>query len=410
MLHNDKQFEARYVIRPSNPLNISDDYLNLLNYIQFSKAYKNPYSRIRIEGHTIYFGCSLREIKASLPELPSLLMTWIGAHDFREGDVRNNINKIRDLIFEVKFQYEDEQNKVLSQAEKELPQSDISSLINPSETDIFTALEKCNGIIIGDGGHQSKSAKKFIIDNMSQLKSLGLTTLCLEHVFSDTMQEMLDAYIQSESEVMPIMLYDYLRMLDSEYGLLKANDVDIQPYCFTGLVMQAKRYNIRILAIDTAAVYEILPWISYLTAKRILAMNHHAGKVVKESIQPTDKAIVFCGSTHLYKYDDGVPGISSFIPWPSVTVTEQKYLPKLISKNDLYSSSSLTIDVSEMTQEAKDLDEFMRESNKPERPKRNTVFFFHEPANLQNIAERQVATEVTTKVEKRSQNDGCILS
>ena len=152
---------------------------------------------------------------------------------------------------------------------------------------------------------------------MKKLKERGVGIIKLEYVFSDTQKEMLDAYFASDSLVMPVMLKNYLNSLDRDFSLNQPTQ--FAPYSFTGLVVQAKRYGIKIEPIDTVASYSTGSEVSMRGGNdpgdRCLMMNYMVARQAEENSSAC-KVLYFCGAKHINKVRSGIPGLSEITNSP----------------------------------------------------------------------------------------------
>lgn len=311
---------------------------SIKKYIQNSPAYNDPFSRIIIENDTIYLGHNLREIQASFPKLPGLIM--VANKPFNETNIHPFCGygyKSADARMVTNHPLEEQQEKLKHEASEFFSRTPktatitkkyhVKPSIDPSET-LFDLIDNNKIIAVGEA-HSDKASKKLLIDNMPQLKARGVEVIYLEHVFCDTQKEMIEAYFKSDSLAMPIMLANYLKSLDLGYGLLGNNG--FSPYSFTGLVAQAKRCGIKIIPIDTNASYlthtdsalEI-----YMGGKdpdgRCLMMNYGAAKKYHEEKPSYNKALFFVGSAHINAINSGVPGIAEITNGSTLVVQDKR--------------------------------------------------------------------------------------
>ncbi len=133
-------------------------------------------------------------------------------------------------------------------------------------------LQKYDGLCIGED-HMSICSKRFLIENMAEMKANGVTTLFLEHLLADSSQKWLDEYSHSPSgSPMPPYLKNYLSLLDGCFY------TDIR-YNYAELVRSAKEAGIRVVAIDTTVSAFPVTTVE-LIEKRLLAMNFVAKQIM----------------------------------------------------------------------------------------------------------------------------------
>lgn len=336
-------------------------------YVESCPAARDPLSRIIIEADAIYFGYGFKEIQAAFPWLPDFIMTRTDKSFSEENVLSYGYNspdtdtKIGTPIIE--------QKRVLQKAAARffasLPEGRSPSVPKTVQTmgpkDILYCLLSNNDTVVIGELHKDKSSKKLLIDNMAQLKELGVDAIYLEHVFYDTQKELFDAYLASDSLAMPALLADYLHNLDNGFHL--NNREDFSPYTFTGLVVQAKRYAIRIIPIDTVASYATGSALHMEAgsdpAKRCLMMNYVAAQTYIKEKNSHRKAIFFVGSAHINKTNSKVPGITEITHGPTLVITDknddekESTAEKHVTKPDvlLY----MHTDLSEQAKELKNL-------------------------------------------------------
>lgn len=160
--------------------------------------------------------------------------------------------------------------------------------------------------------HRSTSSKRFLIKNMDLLKKEGVTTLLLEHLYSETMQADLDDYFNHPDDPMPKALEAYLKRQDSGH-LIQDNN-----YGFTALVKAAAKAGIRVLAIDTEASYKagVEGTSGAQGPQRTLAFNYQAQEIIKNE-QIEGKFVGLIGHSHV-SLCNNVPGLSEILNCPNV--------------------------------------------------------------------------------------------
>lgn len=183
--------------------------------------------------------------------------------------------------------------------------------------DIFLT-HRFDGLCVGEV-HHHQNPKKFIIDNLEAFKSMGGTTLFLEHIMYDTMQPLLDAYFASLSDEMPPVMEAYLTNLD-------AGQRTTAPYTFMALVRRAKAAGIRVVGIDTSLSYGA----GYSTydgrhgSDRMKAMNYVAQQIIKYE-KGAGKYIALIGSSHgssLLNEDRSTAGVAELLQCPFIVIED----------------------------------------------------------------------------------------
>ncbi|WP_133139569.1 membrane-targeted effector domain-containing toxin [Legionella genomosp. 1] len=190
-----------------------------------------------------------------------------------------------------------------------------------NEADFITkCFDNNEGLIVGEV-HEHKSPKQFLVDNMALFKSQGVTTIYMEHLLQERHQALLDAYLHSESDdAMPRELEFYLNYLDKERNLSGSAT-------FTAVVQEAKKHQIRIVAIDSEASYRLavtysLGDLGHTNAikERFSAMNMAMLERYRE-FNDGGKYIALIGSGHVATCLD-VPGVSNLLNCPNILVND----------------------------------------------------------------------------------------
>jgi hypothetical protein len=166
--------------------------------------------------------------------------------------------------------------------------------------------------------HSSPSPKRFLIENMSNLRDRGYSTLFLEHLFHNSvMQDALDEYLKPPADKeMPKDLQRYLTSLD--YGFSFPEDCD-KNFNFCKLVEAAKNNGIRIVGIDTEQSYDMgLSRYGAGGDDRTKGMNCVAYNIIRSEARE-GKWVALMGNTHIGKFD-GVPGVSEMLGVASVNI------------------------------------------------------------------------------------------
>jgi hypothetical protein len=341
---------------------------SIKKYIQSCSAVNDPHSRIIIENDGIYFGHGLMEIQASFPSLPGFIIRRINK-SFSEENIQDYTNFFSDSDFNLLKPINKQQKALVEEAKlymnsiekKILPKKSLNQLMDPQEV-LFDLIENNNTVAIGEL-HEHKSSKKLLIDNMSQLKEKGIGVIYLEHVFYDTQKELLDFYFESDSLLMPEMLKNYLEWLDRGFHL--SSSEEISPYTFTGLVIQAKRYGIKIIPVDTVASYSTGSILSLGDnkdpANRCLMMNYVAAKSYNERRSLHEKSIFLIGSVHINAVNSGIPGIAEITKGSTLVVEDlNSNTKKLTAENHPVKPDAIIYMTTQLSKEANDLSEIYK--------------------------------------------------
>lgn len=202
-----------------------------------------------------------------------------------------------------------------------LPKFDIAPPRLPytvsDEALIESLLNQYDGFIVGES-HSDTGSKEFLIDNMDQIKRLGVSRLIMEFL-SKVDQELIDEYNNSPADApMPKWLELYLHAHD------QGNHLPDQ-YGFRALIETAKQHGIRIIAGENT----ISQRSNGSSFKRIPVMNYITSEIVNEEKKKEGKTIVFCGSAHCTKHsskdfgkEEITPGLNILTGLPAVVISE----------------------------------------------------------------------------------------
>ncbi len=159
--------------------------------------------------------------------------------------------------------------------------------------------------------HTNDCAKKFLLDNMPNLKKADFKTIFLEGLCYE-LQGLLDEYLNSAPGTkMPILLDKALHSRTQEGFCLK-------------VVEEAKKCGIRVVGIETNATA-----VSFIDLKmneyeknhlRVKVMNAEAIKIIDGEAKE-QKFVIFCGSNHLkYSSDQNheCVGLKSILNIPGI--------------------------------------------------------------------------------------------
>ncbi|RUR09722.1 membrane-targeted effector domain-containing toxin [Legionella sp. km772] len=182
--------------------------------------------------------------------------------------------------------------------------------------------------IVGES-HSHISPKKFLIENMKQMKAKGCEILFMEHLFYDTNQQDLDEFFLTGKFSANLMarLKDMNRSgMEHSFGaasnlsspLWKEND-------YIAVLKAAREAGIRVVGIDISSVYKsqkIGVDNQQLDDTRISYMNYTAAKIMEREIStlPKDKQwCAFMGNAHVNNFNN-IPGVSELLGARSVFI------------------------------------------------------------------------------------------
>jgi hypothetical protein len=175
---------------------------------------------------------------------------------------------------------------------------------------IAKTLEHARGLVIGES-HSSIASKQWLIENMELLANKNVKTLYMEHLLTDFHQAALDTYF--ETGTMAKDLESYLNALDV------GNMTDpLGRDTFLQLVKQARRFKIRVQAIDCMASYRLngMEKVGSLepavepTARQKM-MNYFARSIIRsdQALRGAHKWVALMGNSHSNTFE-GVAGVS----------------------------------------------------------------------------------------------------
>lgn len=320
----------------------------LLTLIKEAPAYKDRSAKIKIdsEKRIIYFGHSLREIRAAFPKVMNFFLgkypaTETNLHHYAAGFLRACKESIEIQQQELKknavayFENPPEMKHADKVMTSPLPD-------DPNEA-FLDLLSKNQGVVIGEYYHQDQSAKALLMNNMKTIKAKNSKiVIFFEHLLEDTQSELLQLYFQPQTKTMPRMLQDYLADIDWGFNVTKPNS-------FSNLVRTAKENDIQLIPIDTIASYSITDFNlgDKNSAKdRSLMMNYSAALKIQEYLtkNPDGKYIVFCGAAHLNKNYRHIPGIGELTGCPTILVKDLTKEPALTKERIAKPDVEITMD------------------------------------------------------------------
>lgn len=163
--------------------------------------------------------------------------------------------------------------------------------------------ENSNGLVVGEG-HSDLGSKRFLIDNMGQLRQLKVKTLYMEHYTTDFQQADLDTF--NRTGQMTEELDRYVSAQDRGHLTDPTGR-----YNFRQVLVEAQKNGVRVQAIDCLASYrqawETAP--SPLTRQQM--MNFYAHQVIEadQTIRGPGRWVALMGNSHANTFH-GVTGVA----------------------------------------------------------------------------------------------------
>lgn len=168
---------------------------------------------------------------------------------------------------------------------------------------IRTVYERSRGLVIGEA-HGQLGSKRFLIDNMAQLKKAQVKVLYMEHLMTEFQQADLDAF--NRGGEMTAELRSYVHRQDIGHLTDRSGR-----YTYLKVLKAARKEGIRIQAIDCMASY-LQAWEDLPPAHaRQKMMNFYAHLIIDadQASRGSSNWIALVGNTHSNTFE-GVPGIS----------------------------------------------------------------------------------------------------
>ncbi len=156
------------------------------------------------------------------------------------------------------------------------------------------------GIIIGEEPHGQEESRKILVDYIETFKKCGVKAICLEAFIYKDSQNLIDGYLQSEKEKLPIEL---AAIADARNNPPHAPQLSYQK-----LLQFFKYHQIRVIALDhaTSINHGIILHNTTFGERdsefRIPSFNLYAKEIIKKEI-PDGKYIAHVGSAHAYNCD-----------------------------------------------------------------------------------------------------------
>jgi hypothetical protein len=167
--------------------------------------------------------------------------------------------------------------------------------------DIFTHYD---GFCLGED-HTHFNPKKFLIDHLSEMKRMGVTTLFIEGFEYDTVQSFLDEYLHLPTDEVPL-------------PLILAHDGWCPFPLYIEVICAAKKAGVRIVAIDTTMITKFSA-----LEERVSKMNYVAKKIIDHE-KGSGKYVALMGAAHGSRYNAGVPGVAELLQCPLILIEDLK--------------------------------------------------------------------------------------
>lgn len=187
---------------------------------------------------------------------------------------------------------------VCSSSRKENPQQMLIEILQDPQL---------NGICFGEL-HSHIAPKRFLIENLELMKNNGVTTLVIERLKYDEIQQDLDDWLRNE---MTLDLPEKIQIAVEKLDLTDIYQLP-PPYTYKNLLIKAKEVGMRILACDTSvsAIAGSSPHRPLDHAARIKALNYQATLIMQKECSD-QKFIVLTGVDHASKLRRStIPGLS----------------------------------------------------------------------------------------------------
>lgn len=179
---------------------------------------------------------------------------------------------------------------------------EIPSTASPKEI-LRSLYEESEGLVIGES-HTQESAKQFLMNNMRQLKKLGVDVFYMEHFMTDFQQADLDLF--NRTGTMPAELKAYVEKHDYMATLGMQT-----PHTLKKVMYEAFRQNIRIQGIDCMASYRQAWYVQPSLTIRQEMMNFYAHRIIEadQACRGAGRWVALVGNSHTNNFE-GVPGLS----------------------------------------------------------------------------------------------------
>ncbi len=178
---------------------------------------------------------------------------------------------------------------------------DLPSQASPKQI-IRSIYENSEGLVIGEP-HSALGSKRFLIDNMAELKKQNVKVLYMEHYTTDFQQADLDEF--NRTGTLSAELKRYIKAQDFGHVTDRAGQ-----YTFENVMLKAQQHGIRIQAIDCLASYAQAWARAPAATVRQQMMNFFAHLIIDadQLVRGKSRWIALVGNTHANTYE-GVPGL-----------------------------------------------------------------------------------------------------
>lgn len=203
------------------------------------------------------------------------------------------------------------------------------------------------GLVVGES-HSDTSPKDFLIRNMEELKKNGVSTIFLEHVFIDTMQEELDNYLKGPPDAkFPVALEGHLKV----HEFLQRAGTGIKPSEYEGntlkdVIIAAKKAGIRVVGLDTVTSYQSGTSEKFGVtdaSARLKGMNFVANEIVQNE-KGKGKYVILCGLDHACTNSgDKVAGLNEILGVPTIAILDKNKKIGIAKKNTTQSNVDIKV-------------------------------------------------------------------
>ncbi|MBF0312193.1 MAG: ChaN family lipoprotein [Oligoflexia bacterium] len=185
-------------------------------------------------------------------------------------------------------------------------------------------------VVVGEM-HPDMMSKRVLIELMDKMKASN-AILGLEHLYYSSHQKLLDQYLQSKSDEMPAELAKRLDILDQGHGVPNYLGTEAEnrgalwkKYNFTELVKEAKRHQVRIVALDTETSYSVgMTAFGSQGIERYKGFNYTSKLILDYEREKKQKVVVLTGSAH-NNTRLGVFGVCELNKQaPSIVITDKR--------------------------------------------------------------------------------------
>lgn len=189
---------------------------------------------------------------------------------------------------------------------------------------------KLKGICIGES-HYDAFPKRFIIENLPELRKMGVTTIFIEHIAYDVWQSHLDAYFASSSATMHPLLEKSLERIGHLELVRKAKEAGMRIVCMdtsttvafcgasTGVVRMSNSKDENggnLYLWERILEDETVDEGTQVMIDRLKTMNCAAARIIGHEAG-AGNFIVLTGAAHCV-HSHGVPGLGTLLQCPVI--------------------------------------------------------------------------------------------